>query len=62
MQTEPVAWYVQDEEDPSAPTFVREDAADEESPFAYMDITNKMFVRPSEMNIPGFGPKRGAVN
>ncbi len=55
LETEPVAWYVQDPNDPNAPQFVRQDAADEASPLAYMDITNKMFVRPTNMNIPGFG-------
>lgn len=56
LQMEPVAWFVQDENDPNAPRFERLDPSDEESPIGYMDITNKMFVRPTTTNIPGLGP------
>jgi hypothetical protein len=52
---EPVAWFVQDADDPNAPRFEREDAADESSPLSYMEITNKMMVRPTEVNIEGWG-------
>ena len=45
LEMEPVQWYVQDEDDPNAPVFVREDPEDETSRIQYMDITNKMFVR-----------------
>jgi len=56
LEMEPVQWFVQDEDDPNAPVFVREDPADEASRIQYMDITNKMFVRPTTTNIPGLGP------
>ena len=47
---EPVSWFVQDENDPNAPRFERMDPASEDSPLAYMEITNKMFVRPTEID------------
>ncbi|MEZ4335672.1 MAG: hypothetical protein R3B82_03505 [Sandaracinaceae bacterium] len=56
LEMEPVQWYVQDENDPNAPVFVREDPEDDASRIAYMDITNKMFVRPTTTDIPGLGP------
>ena len=56
LEMEPVQWFVQDEDDPNAPTFVREDPEDEDSRIGYMDITNKMFVRPTTTDIPGLGP------
>ncbi len=56
LEMEPVQWFVQDEDDPNAPVFVREDPADEASRLQYMDITNKMFVRPTTTDIPGLGP------
>jgi hypothetical protein len=55
LQVEPVSWFVQDEDDPNAPRFERMDPEDESSPLAYMDITNKMFVRPTTVDIPGLG-------
>jgi hypothetical protein len=56
LQTESIAWYVQDEDDPNAPRFVRADPSDESSAFEYMEITNKMFVTPTTVDIPGLGP------
>ncbi len=55
LQTEPVAWYVQDEDDPNAPHFERLDPSNEESPLGYLEITNKMFVRPTNTYIDGLG-------
>lgn len=55
LEVESVAWFVQDENDPNAPRFVREDPTDDESLLVYMDITNKMFVRPTTTRIPGLG-------
>lgn len=67
LEMEPVAWHVQcreedpetgecTEEDPNMPRFVREDPEDEDSRLGYMEITNKMFVRPTTTDIPGLGP------
>lgn len=54
LQMEPVSWYVQDEpDDPNAPRFERLDPEDDESPFAYMEITNKMFVEPTTTDLGG---------
>ncbi len=53
LEVTPVAWYVQDEDDPNAPRFVRQDPEDDESPFAYMEITNKMFVEPTTVTLWG---------
>src|SRR5688500_8306113 len=35
LQTEPVAWFVQDPNDPNAPRFERENPADDTSPLSY---------------------------
>lgn len=60
LEMEPVSWYVQDEDDPNAPRFVRAEAAEgedpEDAPLEYMEITNKMFVSPTTINYPGLGP------
>ena len=56
LEMEPVAWFVQDEDSVNAPVFERLDPNDDASAIAYMDITNKMFVRPTEVDIPGLGP------
>lgn len=55
LQAEPVAWDVDidDPDDPNHPRFERIDAEDENSPLAYMEITNKMFVSPVETQIFG---------
>ncbi|MGE0790957.1 MAG: zinc-dependent metalloprotease [Sandaracinaceae bacterium] len=55
LEMEPVAWHVDvdDENDPNRPRFERVDPSDETSPLAYMEITNKMMVRPQETEIFG---------
>lgn len=57
LEMEPVAWHVQENDDPAnAPRFERISEDEEEPGFAYMELTNKMFVRPTTTNIPGLGP------
>ena len=48
---EPVAYYVQDAEDPNRPRFEQ----DASGSVGYMDIVNQMFVRPTQVEIPGWG-------
>lgn len=52
IEMEPVSYYVQDEDDPDAPRF---EADPETGETTYIDIVSKMFVRPTEVDIPGFG-------
>ncbi len=51
LQAEPVAYYVQDQNDPNRPRF----EPDADGTVGYMDIVNQMFVRPTQVHIPGFG-------
>jgi hypothetical protein len=53
LEMEPVAWHVQDPESPNAPHFERIDPTDETSALGYMEITNKMFVRPTTLELWG---------
>jgi hypothetical protein len=55
VRASPVSWHIEDPSDPNAPVFVREDES-EASPLTYMDVTNKLFVQPIEVDLPGFGP------
>ena len=61
IETESVAYYVQEGSDhPHAPTFeyetVLDEAGEEQQRSTYIDLVNKMFVRPTEAtNIPGLG-------
>jgi hypothetical protein len=55
VRASPVAWHIEDPNDPNAPVFVREREGDAASPLVYMDVTNKMFVEPLEVDIPGLG-------
>ncbi|MFK7987652.1 MAG: zinc-dependent metalloprotease [Sandaracinaceae bacterium] len=54
VEVSPVSWHVEQGE--NAPRFERLDPEDEASPLAYMEITNKMLVRPTTTDIPGLGP------
>lgn len=49
IRTEPVAYYVQDANDPNHPRFEANDSGD----VYYMDIVNKMFVEPSTVTYDG---------
>lgn len=51
VRAEPVAYYVQDQNDPNRPRF----EADAEGDIYYMDIVNKTFVEPGMAHIEGFG-------
>jgi hypothetical protein len=67
IETEPVAYHVEDPSHPNAPRF---DARDENGDWQtltagaqqitgdvmYMDIVNKLFVRPTTVDIEGYGP------
>ena len=68
IETEPVAYYVEDPNDPHAPRFENRGAdgswtnlltdttVDDSEDVEYIDIVNKMFVRPQTVDIPGYGP------
>ncbi len=51
VSAEPVAYYVQDPEDPNAPRFER----DATNAVNYIDIVNQLFVRPESVHFEGFG-------
>lgn len=51
IEAEPVSYYVEDPNDPNAPRF----EADADGEVQYIDIVNKMFVRPTEVWIEGYG-------
>ncbi len=53
IQMEPVSYFVQDleEDHPHAPKFEAPEGSDEVN---YIDLVNKMFVRPETVMIPGF--------
>ncbi len=51
IKAEPVAYYVQDENDPNRPRFERDAAGTVQ----YIDIVNKMFASPEEVYFPGEG-------
>jgi hypothetical protein len=51
VEAEPVAYYTQDQNDPNRPRF----EADASGQVGYMDIVNQVFVRPTQVDIPGFG-------
>ncbi len=54
IQMEPVSYYVQDldADHPHRPKFLTREGEDE---VYYMDVVNKMFVRPQSVHIEGFG-------
>ena len=53
IETEPVAYFVEPGTGhPHEPKFVRDE---DDATVSYMDIVNKMFVRPTTVDIPGFG-------
>ncbi|WP_053236233.1 zinc-dependent metalloprotease [Sandaracinus amylolyticus] len=68
IETEPAAYYVEDPSHPHAPRFEARQAdgtwenvltrtwVDGEQPVQYIDIVNKMFVRPTTVEIEGLGP------
>lgn len=49
IRAEPVAYYVQDQDDPNHPKFVQ----GEDGAMQYMDIVNKMFVQPTTVTYDG---------
>lgn len=51
VTAEPVAYYVQDQNDPNRPRFEADEAGD----IYYMDIVNRLFVEPGTSHIEGFG-------
>lgn len=51
IRAEPVAYYVQDQNDPNRPRFER----DATGSVQYIDIVNKMFAQPEEVYFPGEG-------
>ena len=55
IQSEPVSYYVQEGDHPHAPKFETRTAATGQDELYYIDIVNKMFVRPTNSYIEGFG-------